>query len=99
MIFLARAAATGFGKVLLGTAAGGKATVRAAVVPAAAPVYSKQVEEILKRNIFCSGCPPILPKEGGPAEVNLPPPLQRTALNLKLLAIMFAPPPADPHWS
>jgi general secretion pathway protein C len=99
MIFLARAAATGFGKMLLGTAQGGKATVRASVIPTAAPVYSKQVEEILKRNIFCSACPPILPKEGGPAVENAPPPLQRTALNLKLLAIMFAPPPADPHWS
>ena len=28
-----------------------------------ATVYSKQTEEILKRNIFCSTCPPIL---GGP---------------------------------
>ena len=66
---------------------------------AAAPVYTKQVEEILKRNIFCSACPPILGKPEEDTGPPPPPPLQRTALNLKLLAIMFAPPPADPRWS
>ena len=35
-------------------------------------VYTKQVEEILKRNIFCSTCPPILPVAG--AETGPPPP-------------------------
>jgi general secretion pathway protein C len=102
-IFLARAASTGIAtaleKKLVGTGPAPKAAV---VRPPAAPaaVYTKQVEEILKRNIFCSACPPILPVEGkGPGEPAPPPPLQRTALNLKLLAIMFAPPPADPRWS
>jgi general secretion pathway protein C len=75
-------------------------------VPRAAPVastgtyYGKQVEEILKRNIFCSTCPPILAK---PVEVGTgpapEPALQRTSLPLKLLAVMFAPPPGDPRWS
>jgi general secretion pathway protein C len=62
--------------------------------------YGKQVEEILKRNIFCSTCPPIL---GKPVEVGTgpapEPALQRTSLPLKLLAVMFAPPPGDPRWS
>src|SRR5690349_232221 len=81
---------------------GGSAVPKAARVaapPPAAPVYTKQVEEILNRNIFCSTCPPILAKpitDTGPPPA---PPLQRTSLNLKLLAIMFAPPPADPRWS
>lgn len=100
MIFLARATATAVERKLVTAGPPPKPIVRAPVA-AAAPVYTKQVEEILKRNIFCSTCPPILPKEGpettaGPPP---PPPLQRTSLNLKLLAIMFAPPPADPRWS
>jgi general secretion pathway protein C len=102
MIFLARATATAIEKKLVTSGPAPKAMARAAVTPAAAPVYGKQVEEILKRNIFCSACPPILGKEtteGGPEGPPPAPPLQRTSLNLKLLAIMFAPPPADPRWS
>ncbi len=64
------------------------------------PVYSKEVEEILKRNIFCSTCPPFLKKAEADSSGPPPPPqLQKSSLALKLLAIMFAPPPADPHWS
>ena len=63
-------------------------------------VYTKQFEEILKRNIFCSTCPPILPPPpvaGDIAPHDTAP--QKTTLPLKLLAIMFAPAPADPRWS
>jgi general secretion pathway protein C len=100
-IFLARAASTKVGTRLASAgAAAAKKPARPAAPAAAAPVYTKQVEDILKRNIFCSACPPILavekPEGEGPAA---PPPLQRTSLALKLLAIMFAPPPADPRWS
>jgi general secretion pathway protein C len=62
--------------------------------------YDKDVEAILKRNIFCSTCPPIL-QEPEQEEVGVPPtpaPV-RTALPLKLMAIMFSPPPNDPRWS
>ena len=61
-------------------------------------VYTKQTEEILKRNMFCSTCPPII---GGPAPVipQVDPTPQRTTLPLRLLAIMFAPAPVDPRWS
>jgi general secretion pathway protein C len=73
-----------------------------AVAEAATPAahYGKQVEDILKRNIFCSTCPPIIepPKvaqEEAPKE--LPP--VRTNLPLKLMAVMYAPPPSNPKWS
>jgi general secretion pathway protein C len=100
-LFLARASATVIGGKM--AVSGGPAPprpARVAAAPTAAPVYTKQVEEILKRNIFCSICPPILPPpDKGPEGPPPAPPLQRTSLNLKLLAIMFAPPPADPRWS
>ena len=61
-------------------------------------IYSKQTDEILKRNMFCSTCPPIL---GGKDPVVAPvdPPPQRSALPIRLLAIMYAPPPVPPQWS
>ena len=99
MIFLARAASTAVERKMLSTGPAAQGRPCARRCAAAAPVYTKQVEDILKRNIFCSTCPPIL---GKPEDANQPPqapPLQRTSLNLKLLAIMFAPPPADPRWS
>ena len=100
-IFLARATATAVGKAMVSGGGSAKPVARAPVAPAtAAPVYTKEVEEILKRNIFCSTCPPILgPPPGADTGPAPPPPLQRTALNLKLLAIMYAPPPANPKWS
>jgi general secretion pathway protein C len=102
-MFLARATSTKVGTKLVAGAGGAvpKKVSRPTPASVAAPVYTKQVEDILKRNIFCSACPPILAVEKpegepGPAA---PPPLQRTSLSLKLLAIMWAPPPADPRWS
>jgi general secretion pathway protein C len=61
--------------------------------------YSKQVEDILKRNMFCSTCPPILPEpKTDVGEPPVPEPTH-TTLPLKLMAIMFSPPPNDPRWS
>jgi general secretion pathway protein C len=72
-------------------------------VVATAPqtVYTKDNEEILKRNVFCSACPPIIkpPDPTGGVVEHVDPVPQRTSLPIKLLAIMFAPAPADPHWS
>lgn len=99
MIFLARASSTAIEKKLVVSGPPAKAAARVPVATSVAPVYTKQVEEILKRNIFCSACPPILGKPEGDLGPTPPPPMQRTSLNLKLLAIMFAPPPADPRWS
>ena len=77
-----------------------KAVPRVAASSAPATYYGKQVEDILKRNVFCSTCPPIIkpPVE----EVTGPPPPPapvRTALPLKLMVIMFSPPPNNPRWS
>jgi general secretion pathway protein C len=57
-------------------------------------VYNKDVEPILKRNVFCSTCPPIIdqPVEGAPQPTGQEPP-QKTSLPLALMAIMYAPPP------
>jgi len=97
-IFSARATATAIETKLARGALPAKAAPR--VASAAPPtVYGKQFEDILKRNVFCSTCPPILPP---PVDTSKPPEQsapQRTTLPIALLAIMFAPPPADPRWS
>jgi general secretion pathway protein C len=96
-IFAARATATAIEAGFVSGIPSVRHAPKAAASPATTTVYSKQVEEILKRNIFCSTCPPIL---GGPEVASgpaAPPPLQRTSLPIKLLAIMYAP--TDPRWS
>jgi general secretion pathway protein C len=55
-------------------------------------VYPKQIDAIIKRNVFCSTCPPIIDKTTEPvAETKFEP--QRTTLPLQLLAVNFVPPP------
>ena len=100
-MFAARAAATAIESSLVRGVPVAKRPLRAPAPAASATVYSKQVEDILNRNIFCSTCPPILGPPPGEGVAGPPPPpeLIRTTLNLKLLAIMFAPRPADPRWS
>jgi len=95
-IFAARATATAIEAGFTSGIPAARHAPKAPPAPASTTVYSKQVEEILNRNIFCSGCPPILGKavEGGPPPV---PQLQKTSLPLKLLAVMYAP--TDPKWS
>jgi general secretion pathway protein C len=96
-IFSARATATVIESSLVSGIPSAKHSARP-VASASPAVYTKQVEEILKRNIFCSTCPPILPVPVTPGAPVVPE-VQRTSLPLKLLAIMFAPAPADPRWS
>jgi general secretion pathway protein C len=96
-IFAARATATVIESSLVNGIPAAKHAAKP-VAQAAPAVYTKQVEEILKRNIFCSTCPPILPVPVTPGAPVVPE-LQRTSLPLKLLAIMYAPAPADPRWS
>ncbi|HJX62809.1 MAG TPA: type II secretion system protein GspC [Polyangia bacterium] len=65
------------------------------------PASSKQPEGILKRNIFCSTCPPIIEEphpDGGVPEPTSPEAV-KTALPLALLAVMYAPPPNGIKWS
>ncbi len=97
-IFAARATATAIEAGMAGNVPNVQPAGRRIAAQPTGPVYSKEVEEILKRNIFCSTCPPIL---GQPAAAGAPPvpELQKTTLTLKLLAIMYAPEPADPRWS
>lgn len=98
-MFAARATATAIEAAMASNVPPMKPAAHVATTVAQGPVYSKEVEEILKRNIFCSTCPPILPKAVDTAGPPPPPELQKTSLPLKLLAIMYAPEPADPHWS
>jgi general secretion pathway protein C len=98
-VFSARATATVIETKLARSAPPPKPAAHVASA-GAQTVYNKQFEDILKRNVFCSTCPPILPPPPstvvGPAPDPLP---QRTTLPLALVAIMFAPAPADPRWS
>ena len=96
-IFAARATATAIEAGFVSGIPTAKQAPKPAGSPTTTTVYSKQVEEILNRNIFCSTCPPILGgKEEAPG-VPVVPPLQRTSLPLKLLAVMYAP--TEPRWS
>jgi len=56
--------------------------------------FTKDVLPILKRNVFCSTCPPWEPvkEQPGEAKTTVEPP-QKTSLPLALMAIMYAPPP------
>src|SRR5262249_13031093 len=98
-IFSARAAATAVESQIAAIAPAPKPAPHP-VSTAPQTVSSKGFMEILKRNVCCSTCPPII--EEPKAHTDGPPPPaapQRTTLPLKLLAIMFAPAPADPRWS
>lgn len=73
-----------------------------AFVSGAAPAGGppgKSVDQILRRNVFCSACPPFSIEPRGTPEAAVDRGLVRTKLPLRLLAIMYAPPPADPRWS
>ena len=96
-VFSARATATVIETKMARTAPPPKAAPRVAAA-ASQTVYTKEFEDILKRNVFCSTCPPIIPPPDvvGPAPDLQP---QRTTLPITLVAIMFAPAPADPHLS
>jgi general secretion pathway protein C len=96
-VFSARAAATAVESKLAAVAPPPKPVPHMAA-PVSQTVYNKEFEEILKRNVFCSGCPPIIKKvEATPSGPPPPAEPQRTTLPLKLLAIMFSP--KDPMWS
>lgn len=66
--------------------------------PAGKPAFNKDPKAILKRNIFCATCPPLLEELGTETKVDVD--VQtKTALPLGLLAIMYAPPPNGIKWS
>src|SRR2546430_15727281 len=84
-IFRARATAT----LIQSSMTRGAPPVRAAPRPvktaSSTMVYPKEIEDILKRNIFCSTCPPILAAPVDPAQPPPEPTEQRTSLPIKLL--------------
>lgn len=91
-VFAARATASAIESSYLLDFGPVHAPVRA--LPPPPKVYGKETDEILRRNIFCSGCPPILTSDepdGGVTEESGAP--QKSTLALKLMAIMYAPPP------
>jgi general secretion pathway protein C len=65
------------------------------------PAHNKRPDAILRRNMFCSTCPPILDGEGAPdaGTDNASPELQATTLPLKLVAVMFAPSSNEQKWN
>lgn len=97
--FLGRATAS----VVISTVLGGDGPpmIRQAVSrPIAADTErAKDIEFILKRNIFCSTCAPIAltPEKGAVESGPIDPTPQRSSLNLQLLATMVSP--GDYEWS
>jgi general secretion pathway protein C len=67
---------------------------RAARAAAAAAPRAKEIQAIVERDIFCSACRGATP---GPAPAARGP--TATALPLRLVAIMYAPPPWHERWS
>ncbi|MBN2576738.1 MAG: PDZ domain-containing protein [Deltaproteobacteria bacterium] len=65
----------------------------------AKPAFDKDPTAILKRNIFCATCPPLLDEEVPEGPETLTEQQTKTALPLALLAIMYAPPPNGILWS
>ena len=68
--------------------------------PESKPIFNKDPTAILKRNIFCSTCPPLI-DDAQPVDPEKPVemPETKTTLPLAVLAIMYAPPPHGMRWS
>jgi len=62
------------------------------------PVFNKDPTALLKRNMFCSTCPPIF-DEAVTEDPTTTVEETKTALPLAVLAIMYAPPPNGIKWS
>ncbi len=92
-VFLGRAAASGFEYKLLTAVPTPPATPRVSRTPGET-IFPKQIDAVIKRNIFCSTCPPIVEakEEVSSSEGTTYQP-QKTSLPLQLLAVNFAPPP------
>jgi general secretion pathway protein C len=56
-------------------------------------VYPKAIDDVIKRNVFCSTCPPILPVEPTNAGPPVNPEPQKTSLPLQVLAVNYVAPP------
>ncbi len=96
----------------LGMAASGAVASKLAAMPTAVraphprlprrpsrPAFDKDPTALLKRDIFCSTCPPLLDDETPDDEEAVSDQETKTTLPLSLLAIMYAPPPNGMRWS
>jgi general secretion pathway protein C len=63
--------------------------------PAPKVAHSKETRAILERNMFCSDCPPIIPREHGPDDDNKGKEI-KSNLPLALVATLVS---TDPEWS
>ena len=66
--------------------------------PDSKPAFNKDPTDMLKRNMFCSTCPPIF-QEVVEEDKTVTVEETKTALPLAVLAIMYAPPPNGIKWS
>jgi general secretion pathway protein C len=67
--------------------------------PEGKPSFDKDPTSILRRNLFCSTCPPLLDDEESATEETVTLQQTKTTLPIALLAIMYAPPPNGMRWS
>jgi len=70
--------------------------VRRLAPKAARPGRTKDTKAILERNMFCSDCPPIIPKDRGPDKDGVAGQEIKSNLPLMLVATMVS---TDPEWS
>jgi general secretion pathway protein C len=94
-IFLGRAAASAFESQVLMAQPMPRPAARPMAVTSTETVYSKSYADVIKRNVFCSTCPPIVEvtetAPQGEVKVDMTP--QRTSLPLQLLAVNYVMPP------
>ena len=78
-----------------------KTVAKAPPKPETRSTFNKNPLAILKRNIFCSSCPPLIDeaKSEGEIEIEVDPQPLKSALPLSIMAIMYAPPPNGYRWS
>jgi general secretion pathway protein C len=56
-------------------------------------VYSKAIDDVIKRNVFCSTCPPLIKEPEAPSGPAPTPEPVKTSLPLQLMAVNYVAPP------
>jgi general secretion pathway protein C len=94
-IFLGRGAASAFESYVLQAQPVPRPAARPIATTSNETYYPKAIDDVIKRNVFCSTCPPIVdPATASPAApgvVDTTP--QRTTLPLQLIGIAYVAPP------
>jgi len=97
--FLAMAASGAVESKLASTPAPARVVSARPPKPDGKSAFNKDPTAILKRNIFCSTCPPIFDEDATTGPETTTEIETKTTLPLGLLAIMYAPPPNGIKWS